>query len=289
MTVRIGLIDYLNTQPFQHGLRSRLADKGVHFVTGVPTELNRKLLRGEIDLAPISSIVAATSADHLRILPGHSISSRQAVGTVLLFSKYQRLSELDGKSVAVSDQSATSVALLRIILEQGHGAKAEFVVTPQDEGTMLERHSAALLIGDGALVASYHAMRLNGDLNDSEQRHVFDLGVEWFRMTQLPFTYALWAARKEAVATIVDLEINQQLHRSKVQGLQALPQIAERYSQRIGVPAEVCLDYLRRLRFNFGEEEQAGLNAFLVRAVPEYESESLRFTESNPAEPDRTA
>ena len=41
----------------------------VEEVTGVPTELSRMLLDGEIDIAPIPSIEYARNADRLRILP----------------------------------------------------------------------------------------------------------------------------------------------------------------------------------------------------------------------------
>ena len=49
--IRLGRISYVNMAPLFYGL-----DAEVEQVPGVPTELNRALLDGEVDLAPISSI-----------------------------------------------------------------------------------------------------------------------------------------------------------------------------------------------------------------------------------------
>jgi len=49
--LRLGRISYVNMAPVFYRLRYDVEE-----VTGVPTELNRLLLDGELDLAPISSI-----------------------------------------------------------------------------------------------------------------------------------------------------------------------------------------------------------------------------------------
>ena len=52
--IRLGRISYVNMAPVFHRL-----DADVEEVTGVPTDLNRRLVAGEIDLAPISSSSSA--------------------------------------------------------------------------------------------------------------------------------------------------------------------------------------------------------------------------------------
>ena len=60
--IRLGRISYVNMAPVFYRLEHEVEE-----VTGVPTELNERLVAGEIDLAPISSIEwardAATAAD----------------------------------------------------------------------------------------------------------------------------------------------------------------------------------------------------------------------------------
>ena len=56
--IRLGRISYVNMAPVFYRLEAEVEE-----VTGVPTELNRRLVAGEIDLAPISSIEWARNAD----------------------------------------------------------------------------------------------------------------------------------------------------------------------------------------------------------------------------------
>src|SRR5262249_24275800 len=104
-------------------------------VAGVPTELNRRLIAGELDTAPISSIESARHAETLRLLPRLCGSSEGAVDSIQLVSKLQ----LDAiRTVAVTPESATSVVLTKVLL-------------PDAEHVPLgEPAEAKLLIGDAA-------------------------------------------------------------------------------------------------------------------------------------------
>src|SRR5215217_7111626 len=81
-------------------------------VVGVPTELNRRLVAGEIDTAPISSIEYARHADSLRLLPRLCVSSEGAVDSIQLVS---RTPFADIRTVAVTPESATSVVLTKVL------------------------------------------------------------------------------------------------------------------------------------------------------------------------------
>ena len=80
--IRLGRISYVNMAPVFFRL-----DAEVEEVAGVPTELNARLLAGEIDLAPISSIEYARNADRLRILPRLCVCSEGAVDSIQLVSR----------------------------------------------------------------------------------------------------------------------------------------------------------------------------------------------------------
>ena len=77
--MRLGRISYANMAPVFYGLEADVEE-----ITGVPTELNRLLLDGELDIAPISSIEYARNADRLRILPRLCVSSEGAVDSIQL-------------------------------------------------------------------------------------------------------------------------------------------------------------------------------------------------------------
>lgn len=277
MTLTIGIIDYLNTQPFQYDLEARLRPLGVDFVRGVPTQLNRALLAGEIDLAPISAFFAAEHADQFTILPGHSISSLGAVKTVLLFSWKPDIRELDGATIALTDHSATSVNLLRALCQKRYNITPNFVTVGQDLAQMMAGADGALVIGDTALVEGYLHREMVGPDGVNGRPTIFDLGDEWLKLTGLPFTFALWAARREVEAKLLELRISQVLTASKTAGLVHLDEIANRYAPTLNLPPGVCRRYLNDLRFDLTGDDMHGLITFLSMALPTFQADSFRF------------
>ncbi len=271
MTVRIGVIDYLNVQPLYYRIQERLQGRNVEYIYGVPTTLNRALIQGDIDIAPISAIESARHAKDLVIIPHLGIATWGAVKTVLLFSWFPDPAELDGMSIALTDHSATSVALLKILCHDYYGIQPRYVVRPQHLEEMLREHAAALLIGDDALI--------EGTLRRAVARrgvpYVFDLGDEWLKWTGLPFVFALWSARRDRLEEIARSGVIEALYESKTEGLLHLDLIAQAYAPRLGLEPGVCLKYLRDLRYDLTPEDQAGLVRFLTLALPDFRPEDL--------------
>ncbi|MCS7038223.1 MAG: menaquinone biosynthesis protein [Anaerolineae bacterium] len=267
----LGVIDYLNVEPLYYRLEERLAGREVAFVRGVPTALNRALAAGEIDLAPISAIAAAQLADRVAILPDLAIATIGAVKTVLLFSWMADPRELDGVRIALSDESATSAELVKILAREFWRVQPRYSVEPQNLELMLRRAAAALLIGDGALVESAHRR----DIPGRGQPYVFDLGDEWLKWTGLPFVFALWAARRAALPLIRELGVVEALYESKVEGLAHIPAIARAYAPRLGLPPGVLSKYLYDLRYDLTPADRAGLLTFLLLALPGFNPDTL--------------
>ena len=278
MTINIGLIDYLNTMPFHYDLAERLAGGDVHFERGVPSQMNRALMTGEIDLAPISAIEAARNAEQLVVLPGLSIASLGAVKTVLLFSWAADMSDLDGQSIALTDHSATSVELLKVLCRERYHITPTFTVTEQHLPSMLAEHAGALVIGDDALVESVHHRALSS-MDGWGLPYIYDLGDEWLKMTGLPFTFALWAARKERAPELADAGVFDALYASTEVGLteDARNQLATAYGARLGLPAGVCRRYLRDLHYGLSEDDLAGLKHFLELSISGFDWSMLEF------------
>jgi chorismate dehydratase len=231
--VRLGRISYVNMAPVFFRL-----DAEVDEVQGVPTELNTKLLAGELDLAPISSIEYARHAHRLRILPRLCVSSEGAVDSIQLVSR-KPLEQV--RRVAVTPESATSVVLTRVLLpEATHvplGADAD----------------AKLLIGDAALKSAF----------EDPTPH-YDLGRLWLERTGLPMVFAVWAAPEPVAEGLADLE---QALVDSVRLARAEPeQLAHEASQRYGYPAGFLARYFEKLRYRFGPRERAGLLTFLELA-----------------------
>jgi chorismate dehydratase len=231
--IRLGRISYVNMAPVFHRL-----DADVEEVTGVPTELNRRLVDGEIDLAPISSIEYARNADRLRILPRLCVGSEGAVDSIQLVSR-KPLEQV--RTVAVTPESATSVVLTKVLLPE-----AAHVPLSQEA-------DAKLLIGDAALKSAFE---------DPTPHH--DLGRLWLERTGLPMVFAVWAAPEPLADGLVELE--EALVQS-VRLARAEPeQLAYEASERYGYPAGFLARYFEKLRYRFGPRERAGLLTFLELA-----------------------
>jgi chorismate dehydratase len=231
--IRLGRIGYVNMAPVFHRL-----DADVEEVVGVPTELNRALLADEIDVAPISSIEYGRNADRLRLLPRLCVSSEGAVDSIQLVS---RVPLDDIRTIAVTPESATSVALTTVLLPH-----AEHV--PLDEPA-----DAKLLIGDAALKSAF----------EDPTPH-FDLGRLWLDRMGLPMVFAVWAAR-EPVADGM-LELQDALVASLRQARADPETLAYEASERYGYPAGFLARYFEKLRYRFGPRERAGLYTFLELA-----------------------
>src|ERR1044071_9018306 len=80
--IRLGRIAYVNMAPVFFRLQADVDE-----IQGVPTVLNGRLLDGDLDIAPISSIEYARHAGRLRILPRLCVSSEGAVDSIQLVSK----------------------------------------------------------------------------------------------------------------------------------------------------------------------------------------------------------
>jgi chorismate dehydratase len=245
--IRLGRISYVNMAPVFHRLEAEVRE-----VQGVPTELNARLLAGEIDLAPISSIEYARNAGRLRILPRLCVSSEGAVDSIQLVSRTP-LEHVD--SVAVTPESATSVVLTRVLFP-------EAVLVPLEK-----KADAKLLIGDAALRSAF----------EDPTPH-YDLGRLWLERTGLPLVFAVWACPDPPPAGILELE---EALVSSVRAARAEPeQLAFEASVDYGYPAGFLARYFEKLRYSFGPRERAGLITFfeLARDVGELERvPELRF------------
>lgn len=185
MTLSVGHITYANCLPWFHCLRQSGFDGTI--VDGVPAELNRLLASGKIDICPSSSIEYARHPDDYLILPGHSISSNGPVESVLLFSPGP-LTGLNGVPIAITGESATSVALLKVLLKEFIRLDDVLFYVPEDPiEELIAAGVPALLIGDRALKMS---------AKGQPAENIIDLGALWYHFTNLPFVFALWIVRR---------------------------------------------------------------------------------------------
>ena len=246
-SLRVGRIPYANLVPIFHALTAHFSLEDVRFVPGAPSELNRKLRAGRLDISPSSSIEYAKHPDRYLLCPDISVSSRAKVMSVVLLSN-EPLKKLPNGPIAVTRASDTSVVLLEILLREYLGKRNRLVRTDLPPGEALRRHPAYLAIGDEALQAS-----LSGTA-----RHVTDLGEWWRRETGTPFVFALWIVSREA------LHGRREALRGFARTLLTAKRIARESLTRpehllIGpdwMPKELRTAYWRNLSYDLNEERE---------------------------------
>jgi chorismate dehydratase len=247
--IRLGHIEYSNCFPVHALLVSGAAPEGIEIVSGPPSQLNAALKARTIDVAPCSSIEYARHADTYRLLPEFVIASDGAVGSIL-FESAVPIEKLGGCTIAVPTASATSVVLLKILLQLKYGVDARYEWFEQATGgdPVSGNIAASLWIGDVALRRAIPS-----------DRHVYDLGAEWKQWTGLPFVFAAWQTsapkdRDGELHNLIEL-----LHASREYFLANAADLADAQAAHFRIEAPRLLAYWQSLKYAFDEPMQKGL------------------------------
>lgn len=227
--IQVAAVGYTNAWPLTRYLdRARFEVREC-----VPSEAARRLRAGEADLGLIPVAALLSDGDY-RVLPGYGIGCDGPVDSVLLVGE-RPLAEWD--RVVLDGESRTSIILAQILL-RGPLGRPDLTIEAVDPGAGLfhaRGTTGAVLIGDAA--------RLLPDRLTTR----IDLGAVWKGWTDLPFVFAVWAARADLPADAV-----QQVRAAAEQGLHA----------RLSAP-EADRDYLTRsIRYQLDDRAMMGLRRF---------------------------
>lgn len=253
--IRLGHIEYSNCFPVHARLVTGRAPANLEIVSGTPAELNAALAERRIDVAPCSSIEYARNAQSYRLLPEFVIASDGAVGSILFESTLPLAADADAATwsdatIALPTASATSVVLLKILLQLRFGIQARFEWFDQSDAAdpIARGAAAALWIGDVALRRTMPARHL-----------VYDLGAEWKQWTKLPFVFAAWqtSAPRECDGELRELVT--MLKQSRDYFERNAEDLARQLAPHFRIEAERLRTYWQSLRYSFDEPMQRGL------------------------------
>lgn len=264
--LEIGRIPYANLFPIFYYLDSKCDHSKYRFTRGVPSKLNRLLRKGELDISPSSSIEYLRNKDRYSILPWLSISSSGPIKSILLFSEFP-INELSGKTVAVSSESETSVALLKVILGRFLSIKCRYKTTDlHSVKNILSSFPAVLHIGDTAMIeAKKYDQRINNPGGKKQKPlHIYDLGELWNKHTGLPFVFALWVIKKRAISEkeVLIKKLSDDLLEAKTFAKKNLPLIAKEAPQRKWLSEKELVDYWKIISYDFTDKHLEGLRLF---------------------------
>lgn len=258
--MRLGYIDYLNSLPVYYGLESGAVPlpPGVELAKAPPATLNAQLLSGELNVSAISSVEYARNADRLVLLPDLSINSTGFVHSVNLCFR-NSLDSLQGGTICMTRESATSHILLRILLEKRLRIDARRIVGDADPDEIGAQYDGVLLIGDAAMKASLAYPQLGR----------VDLGDEWTRWTGTPMVFAVWAARREfAERNPAALRAaHGALLQSKAWGRANRAAIVEHARKKVYLSRAYMERYFRDLNYDLDAPKLAGLRRYYELAA----------------------
>jgi chorismate dehydratase len=262
-SLTVGRIPYVNCYPVYGAVDRGAVAFDAEIVTGVPTELNARMAAGTLDVSVVSAVEYARNPEKYLLLPDLAISCDGPVRSVLLCSKVAA-PELTGRTVLVSRSSLTSVALLELLFANVWNARPRFLPGDAEVSDLellgREPHDARLVIGDAALLLGSDGRR------SAPYPHVYDLGREWKRWTDLPFVFAVWVAQRSVPVT-QSLRVHASLIAARDWGLAHLDELAGEAAAHTGVAHDRCREYLSGLDYGLSYPHLAGLTEFFRRLV----------------------
>ena len=259
--MQIGRIPYINCYPVYGAIDRGVVQLNATLVDGVPTDLNRRMAAGELDISVVSAVEYARDSGRYLLLPDLAISCDGPVRSVMLFSR-RPASELTGRNLVVSRSSMTSVALLELLFENVWHSRPHFVPGDAEVRDVVlddaDETDARLVIGDAALVL--------GSSQRDRYPFVYDLGQVWKEWTGQPFVFAVWVAQRSAEVREA-LVAHAGLIASREWGLNHLPELARQAQYATGVEYSICAEYLSGLDYGLSYPHLAGLTEFYRRLV----------------------
>lgn len=186
MQPRLGHIEFMNCLPLNYAFSCGFA-KELSVVKKTPAELNRLAVAGELDVSPVSSIVYAMHPEKFLLLPHASISVDGAVQSIILMAR-QPIEALSKARILLTHKSATSHALLKIIMHHKYYVAPEYTIAALNAKAGVPADAeAALFIGDDALYVNHHR---------EDGYYYYDLGLEWKKLTDMQMVYAVWVVNR---------------------------------------------------------------------------------------------
>lgn len=256
----MGHIQFLNCLPLFWGLAKTGSLGNLELVKGTPEVLADALVKGALDISPVSMMDLLRNADDLVVLPGLGIGSDGPVMSCVIVSRVP-LEQLEGAPVALGTTSRTSVKLAELLLADVVGVQPQYFASPPDLHGMLELAPAAVLIGDAALRARLYDAPALG-------LQVHDLGLMWKEWTGLPFVFAAVAARREFAERRPDVVrlVHGNLLEAQQLGLAEVKQVCAQAARWEDFSEAVLHTYYTKaLNFDLGERQLAGITEFARR------------------------
>jgi chorismate dehydratase len=238
--IRVGAVSYLNTKPLIYGFEQGMLKDKIEMVFDYPSNIAQKLLNDEIDMGLVPVAALPKMAEY-HIVSNCCIGCYGEVASVCLFSDVP-LHEI--KEILLDYQSRTSVALLKILLQQHWKITPELSNAQKGFEQNIGGTTAGLVIGDRAFQQL------------QKSKYHYDLGLAWKEMTGLPFVFAVWVSNKKLSDDFIAA-----FGIATEYGLSNLQQIA---AANTTAGFDMLAYYTKFISYRLDDNKQAALKKFLA-------------------------
>lgn len=255
---RIAASTYLNSAPLVYIFtEGPLKNDYIYLPDVAPSRCAAMLRDKECEIALIP-VIEYQRIPNLSIIPNICVGAHHQVKSVLLASKVpiQHI-----KRVTLDASSRTSQSLVKILLEKKYNLTPEYIERMPDPSlayqNIFSEIDAALIIGDPAMKIAA--------AKEQYEVTIYDLAEEWIDYTGLPFVFAVWAVRDDAVCDRT--RIVSDFLKAKGEGISKIDELAARYARDLKLKQEDLCLYLRdNISFTLDEDFLNGMKRYFELA-----------------------
>jgi len=242
-SLKIGVVNYLNTRPMMFGFEKNIVSHDFEFVYAVPSKLAEKLTENKLDIALVPVVAYFENQANLELLRAPAICSFGEVKSVKLYSN-KPLQKI--KSIALDSSSRTSSALIQVLFRKYANLSPKFIESEPKIENMMEIADAGLLIGD----KTFH-------IDESPFVEVVDLGEWWTDETNLPFVFAVWVTRNKINPEIFTKKLDESFR-------YGFGQIRKLATEENGLSEDFVVKYLtENIQYKLSKSALSGMEKFL--------------------------
>jgi chorismate dehydratase len=242
--IRVSAVKYINSYPFMIGLRDSEVAGMIDLEVCHPSECADRLIAGDTDIGLIPVATIASMKEY-HIVSDYCLSTNGEVRTVLLVSNtpFDLITR-----IYLDYRSRSSVALCRILASRSWQREYEWLPASEEfDITAMKQGEAAVMIGDRCFeYAHLFSLRL-------------DLGLEWKKLTGLPFVFACWVSTR-----VLPEEFTSLFSKALSEGLERRNEAVALLKEGTAATPEEIIHYLNHnIDFRLDDRKREALTKFI--------------------------
>ena len=240
--IKISAVSYLNTIPFVFGLQNSKIINEIDLSLDIPADCAKKLIEGKTDIALVP-VAILPQIENYKIISNYCIGAEKEVKSVMLFSE----TKLENISTIFLDyQSLTSINLVKILAKYFWKINVDYKNTLAGfESQVIKKSEAAVIIGDRAFQFF------------DRYKYKYDLALEWNKFTNLPFVFAVWAAKSK-----LDKSFEEEFNKSLEFGINNIADAIKSINKKSYNIPDIKNYLTNNISYIFEDRKKTGLQLF---------------------------